>query len=400
MEKVESRLEEVNSFTDIGRIPTHISGNYGVFSAAEWKNWTVTFSLYALCGILPEEDYRCWEKFVIACRILCKPFISKEDIGKVDSLLLNFCKSVERLYGLSSISCNMHLHCHLKECLLDFGPIHVYWCFSFERYNGTFGKLHTNNKGIEIQFMRKIMTSKFCETLRETMKSTSLYEVLGGFFEMEKNVSLVKSCLVDVVRVLKVATSTSFNFSELDPASYVSLPNIYKMAMLTREDREFLLASYKKMYPSESFDLVNLGEVIRKYNYVVLFGEVFGSKLDCRKLRSANVMANKLLDESGCSPQIDTRPCRVDFYFQHTATVDGRDVSRIFAKVTWYQEYFDRHKYGNGLEMWFSNKYKNSGASCFIPVERISHRFSRSISGFSRDIMCICPINRRVVFEN
>lgn len=72
------------------------------------------------------------------------------------------------------------------ECLLDFGPIHVYWCFSFERYNGTFGKLHTNNKGIEIQFMRKIMTSKFCETLRETMKSTSLYEVLGGFFEMEK----------------------------------------------------------------------------------------------------------------------------------------------------------------------------------------------------------------------
>lgn len=400
LEKVESRLEEVNSFTDIGRIPTHISGNYGVFSAAEWKNWTVTFSLYALCGILPEEDYRCWEKFVIACRILCKPFISKEDIGKVDSLLLNFCKSVERLYGLSSISCNMHLHCHLKECLLDFGPIHVYWCFSFERYNGTFGKLHTNNKGIEIQFMRKIMTSKFCETLRETMKSTSLYEVLGGFFEMEKNVSLVKSCLVDVVRVLKVATSTSFNFSELDPASYVSLPNIYKMAMLTREDREFLLASYKKMYPSESFDLVNLGEVIRKYNYVVLFGEVFGSKLDCRKLRSANVMANKLLDESGCSPQIDTRPCRVDFYFQHTATVDGRDVSRIFAKVTWYQEYFDRHKYGNGLEMWFSNKYENSGASCFIPVERISHRFSRGITGFSRDIMCICPINRRVICEN
>lgn len=71
LEKVESRLEEVNSFTDIGRIPTHISGNYGVFSAAEWKNWTVTFSLYALCGILPEEDYRCWEQFVIACRILC-----------------------------------------------------------------------------------------------------------------------------------------------------------------------------------------------------------------------------------------------------------------------------------------------------------------------------------------
>lgn len=48
LEQVESRLEEMNAFTDICRIPTHISGNYGVFSAAEWKNWTVTFSLYAL----------------------------------------------------------------------------------------------------------------------------------------------------------------------------------------------------------------------------------------------------------------------------------------------------------------------------------------------------------------
>lgn len=82
---------------------------------------------------------------------------------------------------------------------------------------------------------------------------------------------------MDVVHVLKVATSTSFNFSELDTASYVSLPNIYKMAMLTSEDREFSLASYKTMYPSKSFDLSNLGEVIRKYNYVVMFGEVFGN---------------------------------------------------------------------------------------------------------------------------
>lgn len=70
--------------------------------------------------------------------------------------------------------------------------------------------------------------------------------------------------------------------------------------MLIREDCEFLLVFYKKMYLFELFDLVNFGEVIRKYNYVVLFGEVFGLKLDCWKLRFVNVMVNKLLDESGC----------------------------------------------------------------------------------------------------
>ena len=112
LEKVESRLEEINSSTDIGRIPFHISGHYGVFSAAEWKNWKVTFSLYPLCGILPDVDYKCWDKFVLPCRLLCKPFVAKEDVTKADLLLLNICKTVERLYGLSAVTCNMHLHCH------------------------------------------------------------------------------------------------------------------------------------------------------------------------------------------------------------------------------------------------------------------------------------------------
>lgn len=50
--------------------------------------------------------------------------------------------------------------------------------------------------------------------------------------------------------------------------------------------------------------------------------------------------------------------------------------------------------------MWFFNKYENSGVFCFIFVERISYRFFRGIIGFSRDIMCICLINRRVICEN
>ena len=26
--------------------------------------------------------------------------------------------------------------CHLKNCLLDFGPFLSFWCFPYERYNG------------------------------------------------------------------------------------------------------------------------------------------------------------------------------------------------------------------------------------------------------------------------
>ena len=49
----------------------------------------------------------------------------------------------------------MHLHLHLKQTYLDFGPPHATWCYAFERFNGVLGSYFTNNKTIELQIMRK-----------------------------------------------------------------------------------------------------------------------------------------------------------------------------------------------------------------------------------------------------
>ena len=48
---------------------------------------------------------------------------------------------------------NMHLHGHLKECLLDDGPFHSFWCVSFERFNGVLSSFHTNNR---VNFCRRL----------------------------------------------------------------------------------------------------------------------------------------------------------------------------------------------------------------------------------------------------
>ena len=44
------------------------------------------------------------------------------------------------------ITPNMHLHCHLKQSLLDYGPIHNFWLFSFERHNGKTEKTFKNEQ--------------------------------------------------------------------------------------------------------------------------------------------------------------------------------------------------------------------------------------------------------------
>ena len=44
---------------------------------------------------------------------------------------------------------NHHLSLHLKVCLLLFGPVHGWWAFPFERFNGLLQRLNTNHKPSE-----------------------------------------------------------------------------------------------------------------------------------------------------------------------------------------------------------------------------------------------------------
>ena len=73
-------------------------------------------------GILPNDDLECWRHFVLACRIMCQHSLSVADISLADALLAQFCRRIERLYGKNVITPNMHMHCHYKQMLLDYGP--------------------------------------------------------------------------------------------------------------------------------------------------------------------------------------------------------------------------------------------------------------------------------------
>ena len=142
---------------DIGRIPGKISCSFSGFTADQWKNWTTVYSVFALKGVLPDNHLECWRHFVLACNYLGKRVLTDNDIEIGVRYLMEFCKTFEDLYGKDLVTPNMHLHGHLKECLIDYGPFHSFWCFSFERFNGILGSYHTNNRSIEIQLMRRFL---------------------------------------------------------------------------------------------------------------------------------------------------------------------------------------------------------------------------------------------------
>ena len=131
--------EEMEVPSNIGRLPKKISSNYGSYTAEQWKNWTLIYSVFALKNIIGENHFQCWQSFVLACRYLCRT-ITMQDLNSADFLLLKFCKQFEQIYGKKAVTPNMHLHCHLKEVILDHGPVYSFWCFGFERYNGIMGE--------------------------------------------------------------------------------------------------------------------------------------------------------------------------------------------------------------------------------------------------------------------
>jgi len=67
----------------------------------------------------------------------------------------NFAVNFKVSNGNIHCTLNMHLHLHLKQTYLDFGPPHATWCYAFERFNGVLGSYFTNNKTIEPQIMRR-----------------------------------------------------------------------------------------------------------------------------------------------------------------------------------------------------------------------------------------------------
>ena len=157
MSLIQNRVNVTSTPNYVGRIPLKIASFFSGFTADQFKNWTNLFSIMALCDILPNEHMKCWQYFVQASRILCQLSLTSEQIQLADAFLLQFCKRAESLYGKSAITPNMHLHCHLKESLFDYGPIHNFCLFSYERYNGSLEHFPSNNRSLEIHLMTRFM---------------------------------------------------------------------------------------------------------------------------------------------------------------------------------------------------------------------------------------------------
>ncbi|OAD65888.1 hypothetical protein PHYBLDRAFT_175632 [Phycomyces blakesleeanus NRRL 1555(-)] len=120
-------------YTPLG---TKIGHGFPFMNADKWKSWYLVYSPVLLRGRLPEAHLSNWTTFVNACQYLSMPSISTAHLDEAHQSLEAFCRECEKLYKVPFLLPNMHLHLHLRETILNFGPVYGYWLFTFERCNG------------------------------------------------------------------------------------------------------------------------------------------------------------------------------------------------------------------------------------------------------------------------
>ena len=330
---IETRLKLFRVPSDIGRLPSNNSTGYGGFTANQWSNWITIFSAAVLKGILPEEHLRCWLLFVRACSILKSRVIRKQDVLSADLFFLQFCRTFETLYGKDCCTPNMHLHTHLKQSILDFGPLHSFWCYAFERYNGILGSVPTNQKSIESQLMRR-----FC---RE--QNLCDLELPDNIATLLPSTATRASSILDRDDDTAVNTYFVMSRSKLsDISSFAVHQNIVKglppfsESVLSAENLTQLNSVYTQLYPNKV--IKHVPAFIKVCGRVILAGDIIGStKPGPNNISSSVVMAfwpgrgNSLQSIDYCSIRVGI----VNFYFEHTVVFDQSKETHVFCFVEW-----------------------------------------------------------------
>lgn len=354
--------------SDIGRIPLKIKSGFAGFTADQFKNWITLFSIPALFGILTGQHLECWRHFVIACRILCKRSLLHNDIILADVLLMKFCTRVQELYGENAVTPNMHMHGHLKETLLDYGPVYGFWLFPYERLNGILGKQHTSNRLIEPQLMKRFLTEKLAYSFEFPEKFA---DDLGFLLETDQ----------------RVVGSVSDTINSVEDMPLYTLPKKFKYGALDEHERDILRMLYIKLNQSDSEHvMVTPNMIYKKYSSLCLKGRWIGYTSlheTASNVKPCIVMAEWDSNLYGNPPPVadptlpnsELRAVKVHNFVKISFTIDHEDLIEymVLAVVSWYSPHLSQHVMGKPAQVWCHDLFEPPyGIHSYLPIEKIS----------------------------
>ena len=268
---------------------------------------------------------------------------------------------------------------------LDYGPADAFWLFAFERLNGILGSVSTNHQAIEVQFMRKFLST---QQVLQQMKSGIVDEDLR---DMLTSANIVKGSLKHE-QLSELPLMEPLSQSNADMLSQLCklIPPI-REACLTCDDVSQINSTMKACFGGSYVKTL----MLHKYSTCILFSsELYGT------LESLH--ANSSLVYVGGRYQ---RPGFVTKYLRLTVLLNSnsepsrnRSVTVFVAAINWLDEHPCKHWFGAPVEVWQKVSH-HSMPHIFVPVPDIVCRCAfvsnkvKFNEELEEDITAVVPIN-------
>ena len=155
------------------------------------------------------------------------------------------------MYGSSAITPNMHQHCRLKEVILDYGPVYVFWLFSYEQHNGIMQHQPNSSHCIENQIMRRFIQDNMAYAFQPPSEFS---DQIGGLCDLQQR-------LTGSLLLMAQDQCVDKNFK-------VELPSFYTRHMLPEDEQETLKKLLVQLYSLSSEVQVN--SLYCRYKFVLI----------------------------------------------------------------------------------------------------------------------------------
>lgn len=348
--EVEARMDKITVPSDTGRIAKAISKCHTAMKADEWKHWTLIYSMFSLRTVLNTEHLKIWCLFVNACLLICQRAVTIHDVNQAHQLLKMFCKKFLHQYGQDYCVPNMHLSLHIKDCILDYGSVYGFWCFSFERYNGILGKYHTNNHSLTIQIMRKFVSNL-------QMHDEDDDEIDDTFY--------IRSLRLAAFHTKREICNTDIEFSFCQNISVAS-QTVLAVNVLDS------IAKMMQIY----YDIpIRISPIAKKFSRIEYQNQILATN----KYRGGNSPYSKILARYPVGNESDlvSMPIRPSIITEILEIVVIKETnltkfSMVVLNCQWLKETEYKHLYGirNTNELWSTEFI----SSCYIPVQFVKGR--------------------------
>ncbi|OJT11998.1 hypothetical protein TRAPUB_11455, partial [Trametes pubescens] len=351
------------------------SAAHGKLKADQWRTVctvSMTITLTRLWGITSatSKDRLLLDNFihlVIAVDLATRRSMDKARALAFDHHMLQYLLGLREIFSHELVP-NHHLSLHLVTCLLMFGPVHGWWAFPFERYNGLLQNLNTNNlpDDIPLTFMRGFYSGA---ELRWLMASTE-WPADDTYAEM---VSAYESAFQDAIRGTRVSDVLALNSESVDGGiSY----DVAKQVRLERELYETLLKYMPPSFASHYGDVEDARPRIAPYvqhiHSTQKGGLTFATRTHGR--RDSYV----LLATSNGQGQL--RPGQISDILLHTRLENHKQIVSTFVIVDAFAELVDSDVTHDPFRAYPELEtrlcYNRSDSQLFVPLDDIVSHFA------------------------